>query len=117
MKLVFYISGLVAIISTLFVIFCTKAMHALLFLIILLLSISCIFFSIGSYFAGVLEVIIYAGAIMVLFVFIIMTINIDTLDVFEIKPKYTFSFFISCFFPITFIYIIVNYFIIRYFLG
>ena len=43
-----------------------------LYLIISLLAISGVFFSLGAYFAGALEIIVYAGAIMVLFVFVVM---------------------------------------------
>ncbi|MXP67310.1 NADH-quinone oxidoreductase subunit J [Pantoea sp. Aalb] len=55
----------------------TDPIHVLLYLIVLLLSIAGIFFSIGAYFAGAIEVIIYAGAIMVLFVFVVMMLNLD----------------------------------------
>lgn len=50
-------------------------MHALLYLIISLLAIAGVFFSLGAYFAGALEIIVYAGAIMVLFVFVVMMLN------------------------------------------
>lgn len=76
MTSVFYISGLTAIIATLLVITSTNAVHALLYLIISLFSIALTFFSLGAPFAAALEVIIYAGAIMVLFVFVIMILNL-----------------------------------------
>ncbi|WP_032987032.1 NADH-quinone oxidoreductase subunit J, partial [Cronobacter malonaticus] len=50
--------------------------HALLYLIISLLAIAGVFFSLGAYFAGALEIIVYAGAIMVLFVFVVMMLNL-----------------------------------------
>lgn len=50
--------------------------HALLYLIVSLLSLSVIFFLLGAPFAALLEVIIYAGAIMVLFIFVIMLLNL-----------------------------------------
>lgn len=53
----------------------TNPVHALLYLIISLLAISGVFFSLGAYFAGALEIIVYAGAIMVLFVFVVMMLN------------------------------------------
>ncbi len=49
--------------------------HALLYLILCLFAVALIFFALGAPFAAALEVIIYAGAIMVLFVFVIMMIN------------------------------------------
>jgi NADH-quinone oxidoreductase subunit J len=73
---VFLISAAVAIISTVMVITRLNAVHALLYLIVSLLSVSLIFFVLGAPFAAALEVIIYAGAIMVLFVFVIMMLNL-----------------------------------------
>lgn len=55
-----------------------NAVHALLYLIVSLLSVALIFFMLGAPFVAALEVIIYAGAIMVLFVFIIMMLNLGT---------------------------------------
>ncbi len=76
MNLLFYISAFVAAISTLMVITRTNAVHALLYLIVSLLAVALIFFSLGAPFVAALEVIIYAGAIMVLFVFVIMMLNL-----------------------------------------
>jgi NADH-quinone oxidoreductase subunit J len=52
-----------------------NAIHALLYLIISLLAVAMVFLSLGAPFVAALEVIIYAGAIMVLFVFVIMMLN------------------------------------------
>jgi NADH-quinone oxidoreductase subunit J len=76
MNLLFYLSAVVAAISTLLVITRTSAVHALLYLIVSLLSVALIFFSLGAPFVAMLEVLIYAGAIMVLFVFVIMMLNL-----------------------------------------
>ncbi len=76
MNSLFYISAVVAAISTLLVITRTNAVHALLYLIVSLLAVALIFFSLGAPFVAALEVIIYAGAIMVLFVFVIMMLNL-----------------------------------------
>ena len=51
-------------------------MHALLYLIVSLLAVALVFFTLGAPFVAALEVIIYAGAIMVLFVFVIMMLNL-----------------------------------------
>lgn len=80
MEVAFYLSGLVAILATLRVITHTHPVHALLYLIISLLAIACVFFSLGAYFAGALEIIVYAGAIMVLFVFVVMMLNLGVAD-------------------------------------
>ena len=76
MNLLFYISAFVAVLSTFLVITGKNAVHALLYLIVSLMAVAFVFFSLGAPFAAALEVIIYAGAIMVLFVFVIMMLNI-----------------------------------------
>jgi len=76
MNAVFYLSSFVAVLSTLMVITRMNVVHALLYLIVSLLAVALIFFSLGAPFVAALEVIIYAGAIMVLFVFVIMMLNL-----------------------------------------
>ncbi|VFP78442.1 NADH-quinone oxidoreductase subunit J [Candidatus Erwinia haradaeae] len=76
MDYLFYLCGLVAVLATIFVIKDRNPIHALLYLIISFLSVSGVFFSLGAYFAGALEIIVYAGAILVLFVFVIMMLNL-----------------------------------------
>jgi NADH-quinone oxidoreductase subunit J len=72
----FYLSAFVAVIATIMVVTRVNAVHALLYFIVSLLSVALIFFVLGAPFVAALEVIIYAGAIMVLFVFVIMLLNI-----------------------------------------
>ena len=76
MEFAFYFAAGIAAISTLRVITHTNPMHALLYLIVSLLAVSMCFFSLGAPFAGALEIIVYAGAIMVLFVFVVMMLNL-----------------------------------------
>jgi NADH-quinone oxidoreductase subunit J len=76
MNVLFYISAFVAVLATIFVITRTNAVHALLYLIVSLLAVALIFFALGAPFVAALEVIIYAGAIMVLFIFVIMMLNL-----------------------------------------
>src|SRR5215472_3194013 len=76
MNAVFYIAAAVALISTVMVITRLNAIHALLYLIVSLLAVAVIFFTLGAAFAAALEVIIYAGAIMTLFIFAIMLLNL-----------------------------------------
>jgi len=75
MNVLFYIAAAVAVICTIMVITNMNAVHALLYLIVSLLSLALIFFLLGAPFAAALEVIVYAGAIMVLFVFVVMMLN------------------------------------------
>jgi NADH-quinone oxidoreductase subunit J len=76
MNAVFYIAAAVAVVSTVMVITRLNAIHALLYLIVSLLAVAVIFFTLGAAFAAALEVITYAGAIMVLFIFVIMLLNL-----------------------------------------
>src|SRR3990172_5437090 len=76
MNTIFYIAAAVALISTGLAITGRNAIHALLFLIVSLLAISIIFYILGAPFIAALEIIIYAGAVMVLFIFVIMLLNV-----------------------------------------
>jgi NADH-quinone oxidoreductase subunit J len=80
MNFVFYLSAAVAIVSTVLVITRSVAIHALLYLIISFFAIAVMFFVLGAPFVAALEVIVYAGAIMVLFIFAIMLLNIGRED-------------------------------------
>jgi NADH-quinone oxidoreductase subunit J len=79
MNIVFYIAAVVAVVSTAMVITRLNAIHALLYLIVSLLAVALIFYTLGAPFIAALEVMIYAGAIMVLFVFAIMMLNLGPL--------------------------------------
>lgn len=76
MEIVFYITAFITVASTFMVITRHNPVHALLYLVISLLSLSLIFYLLGAPFAALLEIIIYAGAIMVLFIFVIMLLNL-----------------------------------------
>ena len=75
MILLFYIAAAVAVIATVAVILQTNIVHALIYLILSLLAVAVCFYVLGAPFAAVLEAIVYAGAIMVLFLFVIMMLN------------------------------------------
>ena len=74
-ELTFYAAAFIALVSTVMVITTLNPVHALLYLIVSLLSVAVIFFVLGAPFAALLEVIVYAGAIMVLFVFVVMMLT------------------------------------------
>lgn len=76
MNLLFYISAAVALAATILAVTRLNAVHALLYLILSLLAMALVFFSLGAAFVAALEVIIYAGAIMVLFIFVVMMLNL-----------------------------------------
>jgi len=76
MSVLFYLSALIAVIATVLVVTRVDAVHALLYLIVSLLAVAVVLYTLGAPFAAALEVIIYAGAIMVLFVFVVMMLNL-----------------------------------------
>lgn len=75
MKIIFFIAASLAVASSLAAITRKKAIHAILFLVVSFMSIAVVFYTFGAPFIAALEVITYAGAIMVLFVFAIMLID------------------------------------------
>jgi len=76
MELTFFIAGAVAVISTILMLTRLNLVHALLYMIVSLLAVAVDLFVLGAPFAAALEAIVYAGAIMVLFLFVVMMLNI-----------------------------------------
>jgi len=74
--MLFYTAAAVAVISTALVVTQLNAVHALLYLILSLIASAVVFYLMGAYFAALLEVIVYAGAVMVLFLFVVMLLNL-----------------------------------------
>jgi NADH-quinone oxidoreductase subunit J len=74
--ILFYMAAAVALGATVAALSRSNAAHALIYLIVSLLAVAVIFFLLGAPFAAALEIVIYAGAIMVLFVFVIMMLNL-----------------------------------------
>ena len=72
----FYAAAVVAVVATALAISQKNAVHGLLYLIVSLLAVALMFLALGAPFVAALEVIIYAGAIMVLFVFVMMLLNL-----------------------------------------
>ena len=74
--ILFYLAATIALVSTIMAVTRYSPSHGLIYLIISLLASAVIFYLVGAPFAAVLEVLVYAGAIMVLFVFVIMMLNL-----------------------------------------
>ena len=72
----FYALAAVAIFASLRVVIHANPVHAILSMIVSLLAVAGIMFILGAPFAGALEIVVYAGAILVLFVFVIMMLNL-----------------------------------------
>jgi NADH-quinone oxidoreductase subunit J len=76
----FYLASVIALAATLRALTQLSAIRALLYLIVSFLSVAVIFYILGAPFAAALEVITYAGAIMVLFVFAVMILNLGPIS-------------------------------------
>jgi NADH-quinone oxidoreductase subunit J len=74
----FYLAAVMAIIASIKVISAHNTVHALLYLVVSLLAVAVCFYLMGAPFAAGLEVIVYAGAIVVLFVFAVMMFGLGT---------------------------------------
>ena len=72
---IFIITATIILISALLTITAHNVVHALLYLVVTMLAISLIFFILGASFAAALQIIVYAGAIMVLFIFVTMMLH------------------------------------------
>jgi len=72
----FYIFSLIAIVSALMVTVSKNTVHSVFFLILDFISISCLFIMIGAEFLGMIMLIVYVGAVAVLFLFVVMMLNV-----------------------------------------
>jgi NADH-quinone oxidoreductase subunit J len=88
MNAVYYISSVVAVIATAAAITGLNAVHTLLYLIVSFLAVALVFFTLGAPVIAALEVIIYAGAIIVLFIFVVMILNLGNVAV-EQEKRWT----------------------------
>tara|TARA_Y100000590_G_scaffold82201_1_gene91525 strand:- start:970 stop:1602 length:633 start_codon:yes stop_codon:yes gene_type:complete len=74
--LFFYFFSIIAIVSAIFVIASRNTVHAVFFLILDFISIACLFIMIGAEFLGMMMLIVYVGAVAVLFLFVVMLMNV-----------------------------------------
>jgi NADH-quinone oxidoreductase subunit J len=75
--IVFYFFAFVTIASSIMVISTKNTVHAVFLLILDFVSVSCLFIMLGAEFLGMITLIVYVGAVAVLFLFVVMMINID----------------------------------------
>lgn len=83
----FYIAAAIAVIATILAVTRLSAVHGLLYLVVSLLALAVVFYLLGAPFVAALEIIIYAGAIVVLFVFVVMLLN-QGLRTIEIEKRW-----------------------------
>ena len=72
----FFIFSFIAIISAVMVTVSKNTVHSVFFLILDFISISCLFIMIGAEFLGMIMLIVYVGAVAVLFLFVVMMLNV-----------------------------------------
>lgn len=72
----FYAFGAIAVASGLMVVISRNPVHSALFLIVTLFSLAGLFVLLNAHFLAVIQVLVYAGAIMVLFLFVVMLLNL-----------------------------------------
>ena len=72
----FYTFSIIAIISAIMVTASKNTVHSVFFLILDFISISCLFIMIGAEFLGMIMLIVYVGAVAVLFLFVVMMLNV-----------------------------------------
>ena len=72
----FYVFSAIAIISAIMVTASKNTVHSVFFLILDFISISCLFIMIGAEFLGMIMLIVYVGAVAVLFLFVVMMLNV-----------------------------------------
>ena len=72
----FYTFSLIAIIASIMVTVSKNTVHSVLFLILDFISISCLFIMVGAEFLGMMMLIVYVGAVAVLFLFVVMMLNV-----------------------------------------
>ena len=72
----FYFFSIIAIISAIMVKVSKNTVHSVFFLILDFISISCLFIMIGAEFLGMIMLIVYVGAVAVLFLFVVMMLNV-----------------------------------------
>ena len=75
-SLFFYIFAFIAIFSAIMVTASKNTVHSVFFLILDFISVSCLFIMIGAEFLGMIMLIVYVGAVAVLFLFVVMMLNV-----------------------------------------
>lgn len=88
-SLAFYLFAILAVASAVLVIASKSPVHSVLWLILTFVNASGLFILLGAEFLGLLLIVVYVGAVMVLFLFVVMTIDLNTLRLKEGLTQYT----------------------------
>jgi NADH-quinone oxidoreductase subunit J len=85
--LLFWLLSVIALIASVSMIIQRNPVYSALFLIVTLLSLAALFLLLNAHFLAVIQVIVYAGAIMVLFLFVIMLLDVRRTEVTASRVK------------------------------
>ena len=87
----FYIFSIIAVFSAIMVTVSRNTVHSVFFLILDFISISCLFIMIGAEFIGMIMLIVYVGAVAVLFLFVVMMFNVSQQNNEQLREKKNFN--------------------------
>jgi NADH-quinone oxidoreductase subunit J len=73
----FYVLATITLVSALLVVLMRRPLHNVLFMILTMIGLACLFILLHAEFIAMVQLIVYAGAVMVLFLFVIMLLNLD----------------------------------------
>ena len=76
----FYVLGIVAILGALGMVFSKKAVHSALSLAVTMICLAIFYLAQGAYFLGVVQIVVYTGAVMMLFLFVLMLVGVSSSD-------------------------------------
>jgi NADH-quinone oxidoreductase subunit J len=76
----FYILSFIVVVSAVFVVFLRRPLHNVLFMILTMIGVACLMLQLHAEFIAMVQLIVYAGAVMVLFLFVVMLVNITQAD-------------------------------------
>lgn len=86
-QILFFIVSFITVISALYFVFAKNPLYSILSLIVTFFSIAGLYILLNAQFLGIVQIIVYAGAIMVLFLYILMMLNLNEADESK-KPTY-----------------------------
>lgn len=84
--ILFYVLATVTLLSAFFVVFLRRPIHNVLFMILTMIGLATLFILLHAEFLAMVQIIVYAGAVMVLFLFVIMLLNLEEID-FPREPR------------------------------
>ncbi len=84
----FYIFATISVVAALFVVSFRNTLSSAISLVVALFGVACLFAMLEAHFLAAMQVLVYAGAIMVLFIFVIMLLNLGRSELLKIKMSF-----------------------------